>query len=81
MLLSWSRSSLTPISVRIDIRGAAMPEFPILFAYIDPGTGSYLLQLALAGLLGAGYTLRRFWSRIASFFRSPSAPIEGDGER
>ena len=36
----------------------------MLFAYIDPGTGSYLLQIAVAGLLGAGVAIKLFWERI-----------------
>ena len=34
-------------------------------AYIDPGSGSFLLQMALAGLLGTLATLKIFWSGIA----------------
>ena len=30
-------------------------------AYVDPGTGSYLFQLAAAGLLAGMFTLRRYW--------------------
>lgn len=33
-------------------------------AYIDPGSGSYVLQLILAGLLGAGVAVRIYWKRI-----------------
>jgi hypothetical protein len=58
-----------------------MPDFPVLFAYIDPGTGSYMLQLALAGLLGAGYTIRRFWTRITALFGRSSAPLADDAKR
>ena len=57
-----------------------MPEFPVLFAYIDPGTGSYFLQMALAGILGAGYTLRRFWGSIAARLGRPSSGAD-DGRR
>lgn len=32
--------------------------------YVDPGTGSYLFQIALAGFLGALFTLRSFWKGI-----------------
>jgi hypothetical protein len=50
-----------------------MSDPQILAAYIDPGTGSYLLQMALAGLLGAGYTIRRFWTRISMRLGRPSS--------
>ncbi len=43
------------------------PDSTPIFAYIDPGTGSYLLQITLAGLLGAGYTLRVLWGRMTRF--------------
>lgn len=37
-------------------------------AYIDMGTGSYVIQMAFAGLLSVGVALRIFWGRIKSFF-------------
>jgi hypothetical protein len=37
-------------------------------AYLDPGSGSYLLQLLIAGLLGSAFLIRLFWGRIRSFF-------------
>ena len=58
-----------------------MPEFPVLFAYIDPGTGSYVLQMALAGLLAAGYTLRRFWASITRRLGRSAAPLADDANR
>lgn len=51
------------------------------WAYIDPGTGSYLFQMAAAGLLGALFTLRRYWSALASVLRrSPGFGGPGAGE-
>lgn len=39
--------------------------FPIaLSAYIDPGTGSYLLQLLIAAFVGISFTIKVFWKRI-----------------
>jgi hypothetical protein len=37
-------------------------------AYLDPGSGSMLLQLLLAGLVGAGVAIRVFWRRIIGIF-------------
>src|SRR5512139_2482604 len=37
-----------------------------LEAYIDPGTGSYLFQLAVAGVFAALYTIKRYWRVIRS---------------
>ncbi len=41
---------------------------PDAHAYIDPSTGSYLLQILLAGLLGALFTLKIFWRNFKGFF-------------
>jgi hypothetical protein len=38
------------------------------WAYIDPGTGSYLFQLIIAGGLAGVYTLRRYWYNVRSWF-------------
>ncbi len=34
------------------------------YAYIDPGTGSFVIQGVIAAVVGAGVVLRMFWSRI-----------------
>ena len=39
-------------------------------AYLDPGSGSYLLQLLIAGLLGGFFVVRSSWDKIKSFFRN-----------
>jgi len=38
-------------------------------AYLDPGSGSILLQLIIAGLLGLGIVLRSQWSKIKRLFK------------
>jgi hypothetical protein len=38
--------------------------------YLDPGSGSYILQVALAGLLGAAFTIKSHWGRIKTALRS-----------
>lgn len=40
------------------------------FAYVDPATGSYVLQMVLAGLLGLFVAIRAFWANITSKLRS-----------
>ena len=37
-------------------------------AYLDPGTGSYIVQMIIAGLLGAAFALKIFWLRIKDYF-------------
>ena len=36
--------------------------------YLDPGSGSYLLQLLIAGILGALFALRLYWRQVKGFF-------------
>lgn len=38
-------------------------------AYLDPGSGSYLLQLLLAGLLGSLFVVKASWGKIKGFFQ------------
>jgi membrane protease YdiL (CAAX protease family) len=37
------------------------------YAYLDPGTGSYMLQLLIGILVGAAFAIRLYWKRIWSF--------------
>jgi len=38
--------------------------FPNAFAYIDPGTGSIIVQMIIGGLVGVGIAIKVFWFRI-----------------
>ena len=37
-------------------------------AYLDPGSGSFLIQLLIAGLVGAGFFIKMSWKKIKAFF-------------
>ncbi len=37
-------------------------------AYLDPGTGSYLFQILIAGLIGGLFAIKIFWVKIKGFF-------------
>lgn len=37
-------------------------------AYLDPGTGSMILQLILGGAAGVAVILKLFWNRLLTFF-------------
>ena len=39
------------------------------YAYIDPGTGSFIIQAIIGTLLAAGFFIRLAWARIHAFFR------------
>jgi len=52
-----------------------LASLPLLsgHAYLDPGSGSVLIQLLIAGLLGAAFLIKAFWSRIKAFFNRSNA--------
>ena len=35
--------------------------------YLDPGSGSFIIQIAIAALLGLGVAIRASWGRIKKF--------------
>ena len=37
-------------------------------SYIDPGSGSYILQMIIAAVLGVGFFFKNFWLSIKAFF-------------
>ena len=39
--------------------------------YIDPGSSSMIIQMIVAGALGAMFFFKSFWQRIKSFFIKP----------
>jgi hypothetical protein len=48
----------------------------VVWMYLDPGSGSFIIQILIAGLLGAGLALRGYWSRLFSLFkRSDSSKV------
>jgi ABC-type thiamin/hydroxymethylpyrimidine transport system permease subunit len=49
-------------------------------AYIDPGTGSLVVQAVVAALVTVGFLARSFWSRLVGVFRrGKPAPAPEDG--
>ena len=38
-----------------------------VYAYLDPGTGSYILQLAIAALLGGSVMIKIYWKKIRTY--------------
>jgi hypothetical protein len=36
-------------------------------AYLDPGTGSYVLQILIAGLIGLSFALKMYYRNLKAF--------------
>lgn len=49
------------------------------YAYMDPGTGSLLLQGLLGGIAGAAVFIRIYWHKLVSWF-DWNKPSESENE-
>lgn len=38
------------------------------YAYLDPGIGSYILQILMAFFLAALFSIKLFWKKMRAFF-------------
>jgi hypothetical protein len=47
-------------------------------AYLDPGSGSFLIQLIIAGLVGAGFIIKVYWKKIKGLFNRSGSNTEDD---
>jgi len=52
-----------------------------VFAYLDPGTGSMLVQLLVGGFAAVGVALKLYWHRILRLLRIRKTEPEPDRER
>jgi hypothetical protein len=41
---------------------------PDAFAYIDPGSGSLVIQIIVGALVGAGITIKIYWYKLKEKF-------------
>ncbi len=48
----------------------------IKLLYIDPGSGSYLVQVIIAAVLGVLFYFKNTWLWIKSFFTKPASKTE-----
>lgn len=40
------------------------------YAYLDPGTGSYMLQILVATFAAAFFAVKHYWTQIKAFINS-----------
>ncbi len=50
----------------------------LILGYLDPGSGSFLIQLAIAAVVGLAVILRLQWTKIKKLFGGKSEPKEDD---
>jgi len=49
-------------------------------AYLDPGTGSIIIQSLIAAIVGGAYTIKTYWYKIKLFFSSREKRTDSDQE-
>jgi hypothetical protein len=48
------------------------------YAYLDPGTGSLIIQATIASVAAMGYIIKIYWNKIVGFFlRKKNVQIDG----
>jgi hypothetical protein len=50
------------------------------FAYLDPGTGSIILQALIAGVAGSLFVVKAYWYKLRSFLGIGPRNTETDDE-
>ncbi|MBN1429927.1 MAG: hypothetical protein JXB07_16275 [Anaerolineae bacterium] len=54
----------------------------VVLGYLDPGSGSFIIQILIASLLGSALMIKAFWHRIVGVFRrdNPLTPEESQDQ-
>ena len=67
------------VLVALFVLAFSLTIIPTANAYIDPGSGSFIVQMLVGAALGAGVALKVFWRRLVSFFSGRNKnSAEGD---
>lgn len=57
----------------------------LVILYVDPGSGSYFVQVIIAAVLGAAFYFKGIWWKIKAFFGKPkkeeSDSVENEGKQ
>jgi len=79
MEFDWKSSPRRGLASRALITVVALILLPTpALAYIDPGTGSFVIQGIIAAVVGAGLAVKMFWHRIKSVFTGKPASEDDD---
>ena len=73
---AWSGVGLAVVAFTPLAAIAAGQPLEIRVAYLDPGTGSLILQAVIAAFAGAVVVVTTYWQKIRAFFRRSSRDSE-----
>ncbi|MEN8007416.1 MAG: hypothetical protein ABFS42_10400 [Candidatus Krumholzibacteriota bacterium] len=75
---SSRRGSWTSLAL---VMALAVILFPVdALAYLDPGTGSFLIQGVIAAVVGAGFAIKMFWHRIKALLTGKPVAEDDDAD-
>ena len=70
---------MNPISMEVLCSAALIgPRAAPILAYLDPGAGSYLLQLLMAGFLGLMFSVKVYWKSLSGMWSRRLRKTEQD---
>ena len=72
---SSPRATLAPLALAVIVALVLIPA-PAM-AYLDPGTGSFVIQGIIAAIVGGGFAVKMFWGRIKAKITGKT-PTEDD---
>jgi hypothetical protein len=75
-VVTWSGIGFVAAACTPVAAVAAAQPIEIRVAYLDPGTGSLILQAVIAALAGVAVAITSYWQRIRAFFRRSSRDSE-----
>ena len=66
----------------IELHGLLFGSLLRTQAYLDPGSGSIILQVIVASLLGGAFIVKSYWKKIKALFTGKKDTIDpSDDER
>ena len=68
----WADTNADPRERDSDMRAYLVLSLLVVFsapahAYIDAGSGSYMLQMALAGVMALVFSAKMYWHKLKSY--------------
>jgi hypothetical protein len=55
-------------------------ELPRTLVYLDPGSGSLIVQMLIAAVVAGGLLLRAFWSKLTGKSKKTEDDLHGTSE-
>jgi hypothetical protein len=67
--------------VRFIFFGMLVMQAQNAYAYIDPGTGSYVLQILIASVVSGLFVIKMWWAKIKSFIFKGKSEKTNENQR